>query len=286
MVMQFIAADSLLQNAGMVFDLAHHDQRRDLVHAVRFLIEIGLLRRMDGNERDFLDQTGSRDALYGINRPILAQMLNVARSPSAFEAAVTSSVEQGGWKEFTGEPVPVTDDERNRHFRIRLVRALLDDPIVYFADLSSAELDHLQNHRGRLLQQIQEATGLIPEIRREGIAMVDDAGDLTDVKLPDEGTDGHMTLLLAERIAETARNFPSQAIPLSVVEEHVRTLIQNHGARWRKVVREPGAEMRVANDILARLRSLRLLKITDDGIIPLPAIGRYGTSDGSDRPSQ
>jgi len=86
-IVEFVAADRELQTAGLVFDISSYDQRRDLVHAVRLLLDSGLLRRIHGDEQQFLNRTGVRDALYEINRPVLAVMLNVSRSPSALEAA-------------------------------------------------------------------------------------------------------------------------------------------------------------------------------------------------------
>src|SRR5262249_27451312 len=120
-----------------------------------------------------------------------------------------------------------------------------------------------------------DATGLVAEVRREGIAMVDDTGDLTDVKLPEEGTDGHLSLLLAQWLAECARNVPGKRVPFPLVEEHVGSLIQIYGSRWRKDVREPGAEVRLIEEALLRLRALRLIRISNDGVLPLAACARY-----------
>ena len=49
--------------------------------------------------------------------------------------------------------------------------------------------------------RITELTGLVAEVRAEGIAMVDPDDELTDVRMPEAGTDGHVTLLLAEHLA-------------------------------------------------------------------------------------
>jgi uncharacterized protein (TIGR02678 family) len=240
-----------LQAAGLVFDISNHDQRRDLIHVVRLLIEIGLLRRIAGDEQQFLNRTGASDALYEIHRPILAVM-NIGGAPARQTA-----------------PTAV---------RARLVRALLDDPVLYFEELTVEERSYLERHRTYLLQQIREATGLVPEIRREGIAMVDDAGSLTDLRLPEEGTDGHVALLLAAFLSEQLRNNRNVVVPFSAVEEHVRHLIQIHGSRWRKAVTGAGAETQLAEDTLWRLRALRLVRITANGLVPLPAIARYGVN--------
>src|SRR5262249_15415893 len=172
-----------------------------------------------------------------------------------------------------------SEAEGHRRIRCRLVRILLDEPVLYFSELSNEERAYLQRQRGYLLRQIREATGLVGEVRREGIAMVDDAGDLTDIKLPEEGTDGHVGLLLAAWLAEQLRTSPESAVPLSAVEQHLRDLIQIHCSRWRKAVHEPGAEARLAEDTLVRLRGLRLIQFTADGVVPLAALGRYASGE-------
>ena len=55
-----------------------------------------------------------------------------------------------------------------------------------------------------------------------------------------------------------------------------RSLIQIHGSRWRKEVREAGA---LTEDALLRLRGLRLIQFTDGGVVPLAACGRYAAGD-------
>jgi uncharacterized protein (TIGR02678 family) len=282
-IMGFVAADPALQEAGLVFDVSNQDQRRDLVHAVRLLLNMGLLRRVHGDEAQFLDRSGLPDALYNINRPILAVLINASRSPSAIEAA-NKTTRQAGVQRLSIEEIgagiireapPSNEEVRTRRVRARLVRALLDDPILYLQELSAEESDYLHQQRNYLLRQIQEATGLVPEVRLEGIAMVDDSGDLTDLRLPEEGTDSHLGLLLAEWLAEIARTRPGACVPISEIQQHVARFIQVHGARWRKAVREPGAEARVTEDTLLRLHGLRLVRITADGVIPLAASGRY-----------
>jgi uncharacterized protein (TIGR02678 family) len=205
-------------------------------------MDAGILRRLDGDERQFLDRSGASDALYEIHRPTLGAMLNLSRSPSAVESAA--------------------DLVEETEVRTRLIRALLDDPVVYFHDLTEREWNYLEEHRAYLLRQVSDATGMVAEIRREGIAMVDDAGGLTDVNLPEETKDGHIALMLVRWFAESARTYPGTAIPVSAIEEYVR----------RKA---PESETWLTQDAFLRLRGLRLIQSTDAGVVPLPACARY-----------
>jgi Protein of unknown function (DUF2398) len=209
-VHEFIAADPSLQAAGLAFDTAGYDQRRDLMHAIRLLSDCGLLREVDG----------ASDVLYEIHRSMLAVVSNASHGAPVIDADTT--------------------------IRARLVRALLDDPVLYFEDLSSEERQYFAAHGSYLLRQIHEATGLIPEIRREGIAMTDDAGDLADVQLFEEAG-------VLEWLARYARQYPGAAVPIDAIQQKTRQL----------------------DDTLLRLRGLRLIQVTTDGVVPLSAVGRY-----------
>jgi uncharacterized protein (TIGR02678 family) len=271
-VVGFAAADPALAAAGIVFTLASLDQRRDLVHATRLLLDLCVLVRVHGDEQQFLTDRG--DVLYNVNRPALAAVLNVKRGPSTvdgpdFETRLFAIV---------AEPLPATDDGRNRGLRSRLTRMLLDDPVVYYETLDSESLAYLNNQRAQIVRQIAEATGLIPEVRREGVAMVDDAGDATDIGLPEEGTEGHLALLLAEHLASHARREPGAAVLESALCRHTTRLAAEHQAHWRKSMSQPGAEVGATSATIDRLVALNLVRRTPGGVVPLPAIARYAVA--------
>ncbi len=268
-IIEYIASDPTFADAGCEFDLKSIDQRRDLVETIRSLIEFGVLQRIDGDEQQFLNQSG--DVLYNINRPVLAAMLNIRRSPSTISA---SNIEDR-LRAITEEFSPETDDGHNRRIRSLLVRRLLDDPVLYTSDLSDEERAYLTSQRAFLTKEIASASGLVPEIRKEGIAMTDVAADLTDLCLPEEGTDGHVALLLAEWLAAHAKVSPETAVSYASIHQHVAKLIQEHRSHWRKEVREPGAETILAEQTIERLVALRLARTSVDGVIPLPAIARF-----------
>lgn len=274
-VVALAAADPALAAAGVSFTLTGQDQRRDVVHVMRFLLDLRVLVRVHGDEQQYL--AGRGDVLYNVNRPALAAMLNVRRGPStidemALERRLDALVE---------EPMPDTDDGRNRRLRSRVTRRLLDDPVVYYDALGSDERAYLNSQRAFVIGQIEEATGLVAEIRREGIAMVDEPGDLSDLGLPEEGTEGHLTLLLAEHLAGCARRDGAMAVGQAALRQHVAELIARHRPYWRKDVGEPGAEIALTEQTIVRLEALRLVRRTDDGVVPLPALGRYALGPGA-----
>jgi uncharacterized protein (TIGR02678 family) len=109
--------------------------------------------------------------------------------------------------------------------------------------------------------------------------MVDPQAELTDLGLPEEGTDGHVALLLAEELARQAKQNPGIPIGFSYLHQTVASLIKEHRSHWRKDVREPGAEEALVAQTVQRLAALRLARITADGVEPLPAIARFALGD-------
>ena len=55
-----------------------------------------------------------------------------------------------------------------------------------------------------------------------------------------------------------------------------------HRTHWRKDVAEPGAELALTERTVTRLEALRLVRRTEDGVVPLPALGRYALGPGDD----
>ncbi|WP_448700288.1 DUF2398 family protein [Streptomyces avidinii] len=119
---------------------------------------------------------------------------------------------------------------RFRAMRRSLTRRLLDDPVLYYDELTDAELGYLTRQRGFLTARINELTGLVAEVRAEGIAMVDPEDDLTDVRMPESGTRGHVTLLLAEYLTAVG----GVVVPMTDLERRVVELAAEHSGFWSK----------------------------------------------------
>lgn len=272
-----VAADPELAEAGITFTLGGRDERRDLVAVIRLLLAWNVLRRVDGSERAYVEGTG--DALYTVDRASLAVFLAARTPPSVIAADVTRDVD-AQTAALVAEPIPATPDARNRATRHHLTRRLIDDAVTYHSDLTQAQRDYLLRQRHRIIASITQATGLLPELRAEGIAMVDERGDCTDVTMPDQGTDGHLTLLVAEHLADRLRQAVAAGddrvvVPLAELEARVAALAREHRSHWRADTREPGAEVGLVADALDRLTALGLVRRVGGGVAPLPAIARY-----------
>jgi len=257
------AAEPELAAAGFTLTLDSRADRADLVAVVRLLLGWGVLSRVAGDEDAYL--SAGADVLYDVRRPVLGVLLSGIRGPST----VTSETFDSRLAELTAEPVADSDELRNQVFRRRLTQRLLDDPVVYYDELNEDERGYLLSQRHAITRRIQEATGLIPEMRAEGIAMVDPADELTDVRMPEQRTDGHVTLLVAEYLARR-----DQATR-DALHAFVRQAATEHATYWRKGVTEPGAETELLAIALEKLAALRLVELDEDVVRSRPAIARF-----------
>ncbi|MGH3979209.1 MAG: TIGR02678 family protein [Pseudonocardiaceae bacterium] len=258
------AADPELVEAGVGFGLTHRDERTDLVAVVRMLLDLGVLARVAGDEDAFVKDTG--DALYDVQRRVLVTLLATRRGPSTITAAAFAD----RLRALTENVTPDTEDTRNQAMRHELTRRLLEEPVLYLDELDEAHAGYLTSQRAAITRRITELTGLVPEVRAEGIAMVDPTDDLTDVRMPEIGTDGHATLLLAEYLA--IRTGPA---PLDELHGAVRGFATEHRSYWRNAAAEPGAEVELTARALDRLEALRLIRRDPGGIVARPALARY-----------
>ncbi len=100
--------------------------------------------------------------------------------------------------------------------------------MLYFDDLSDDENAYLRSQRAAICRRITDLTGLVPEIREEGLAMVDFDDDLSDVRMPEKGTEGHVTLLIAEHLARSGE--------VSHTVDGLVSLVQSLAPRYRQVL--------------------------------------------------
>jgi len=257
------AVEPELAAAGFTLTLDSRADRSDLVAVVRLLLGWGVLSRIAGDEDAYL--SAGADVLYDVRRPVLGALLTGIRGPST----VMTETFSGRLAELTAEPVPESDDLRNQALRRRLTRRLLEDPVIYYGELDEDEHAYLVSQRHAIARRITDATGLVPEMRAEGIAMVDPEDELTDVRMPEQRTDGHVTLLVAEYLARRDH------LTLDDLGAFVRQAAAEHATYWRKGVTEPGAETELLAIALEKLSALRLIELDGHVVRSRPAISRF-----------
>lgn len=254
-------------------ELERHTERQGFVDAVRLLVEQGVLRLADGDDTEFVEGRG--DALYDVDGRRLAQILSLPVPPDL-----------QGPEDLDVDVYPHTEEGQNRRLRHRLMRRLVEEPVLYLDALDEAERSYLASQRHFLVSRAVAATGLDAEVRREGVALIDAPGRTTDVTFPGQGTVAHAALLLAERLAERARRSGAATgervtVPFAELHGVAGELLDRFGRYWSKAYRDdPAGPGRLLADALEKLEELALVARRPEGVEPLPAIARYRVHDG------
>jgi uncharacterized protein (TIGR02678 family) len=275
------AAEPELAARGFSFTLEVMHERHELVHVCRYLLTLGVLHRVAGDEDAYVRHGG--DALYDVHRRLLAGLLACTRGPSTFPEGSSPASLTERVAALTDEYVPESEEAQRTAIRHRLARRLLDDPVVYFDELPAEERDYATNQRGVMAARLCAASGLKPELRAEGMALVDADGELTDCALPAEGTLAHATLLVAEFLANAARSDPGRSVPGHEIAAFLRSAAERYGRYWRKAARDPGAENELCDAALAQLVALKLVGRCEEGWSALPALARFAVRDAEVR---
>lgn len=274
-------------------------ERRALVSAVQWMIELGLIRELHERVEQYaIDEAA--DAVLEVfpDRVALLPLPSLMRSESAGD---------------------VMDRSHRRGATRQWMRArLVEDPVLYRSDLDEDEWRELRRRLGQEADLLQEMFGLVLEARAEGVAAIDPRGDLSDRRFPTSGTIGHAALLLLERLTEPTPSaaeisppdvspavdtdgaasedraaseepvvFVGRVVSEDRVVEILTELASEHRSHWSKLADEPE---KLAGPTLELLVDHRLVDIGSDGVQVLPLAYRYtaveSTADGSDQPGQ
>ncbi|MEE8524308.1 MAG: TIGR02678 family protein [Thermoanaerobaculia bacterium] len=261
---QGLAADA---DGVAPLDLEQFSERQGFVDAVRFLVDLGILKLADGDDTAFVRGTG--DALYDVDSRRLTQMLSAAVPPSL----------AAGPEELAEDLYAPTEDGANRRIRHRLMRRLVEQPVLYVDELDEDERAYLNWQRSYLVRQVEEWTGLQVEVRREGLAAIDPHagrvdGSLSDVAFPGTSHAAHAALLIADELARRSRGGePGAAVPRSELLELAAELLRRHA--WRVAYREDPSGAELLDDALDVLARLALVRRRPEGVEPLAAVARY-----------
>jgi hypothetical protein len=112
--------------------------------------------------------------------------------------------------------------------------------------------------------------------------MTDREDRLTDLRMPEVGTDGHAALLIAEHLASAP---PGAAdVAFDQLEALVAGWAREYKPYWRASAREPGAAGGLVREAVAKLEALGLVRLAGGVVRARPAFRRF-RFDGPRRPA-
>ena len=250
---------------GLGFSTESYTARRAFVQAVQAVEDLGVLELAEGSEERFARGESGGDALYRIDRERLALLPTTPSPPSLL----------GSPAEMAADVYPDTEEGRIRRRRHRVMRALVEQPVVYAADLSDEECDYLTSQRARIERILRERIGLHLEVRAEGWVAVDEDGSLTDLRWPDYGTVEVAALRLCDELRARRSVHEIPAWPWEEVVAFVASLAQEYAGYWRQDASTEQGAAELAAQAVALLVALRLVARLDGGIAARPAVARF-----------
>lgn len=256
------------RSVDVMLDWRSRADRLALSDAIDFLAGVGVLELRSGAAGD-LDSDD--EAFYDVHRRRLALLLvDPVRCAEAREPADLEAGEQEG------------GDLVGRSRSRRLLRALVEDPVLYLGDLDEEDRAYFVKQRARLEAIAERLTGLAAERRREGTALVADGRELTDRPFPARGHVKQLALLL---VPELCARDTGDATTLSIEEQHAitRTLLRRHAEHWSSWdARDQAAVARACAAALDVLADLRLVhrEPASAGVRVLPLAHRYRAAVG------
>jgi uncharacterized protein (TIGR02678 family) len=183
-----VAADAN-RIGGLGFDPDVGADRRALVDAVSWLERRGALRLADGSSSAWSGDPRAGEALYDIARDVVLALFRPPRVlqhvdsvGALFERSITNS-----------------GNAERRAAAQAARRAVVQSPVVYFADVSADVVNHLRG--AALPADLHRLTGLRVERRAEGVLLVDTARFSAE-QFPGTGSVAQAAVLLAVEMAD------------------------------------------------------------------------------------
>jgi uncharacterized protein (TIGR02678 family) len=271
---QAITADT----PGLANFAPRRDERIALSDAVTYLIKVGILHVVEARGDYVADENAN--ALYDIDDRRLGHLISAPFPPSLATTTEHLLYESryGPWVLPQVPPFPdvpaASDDQVRLRARHRIMRILLDDPVLYLDQLSAAERSYLQQTIGGITNWVTEA-GMVLERRAEGWAAIDPDSIATAPRFP-EGNDIVSfagLLLLSAFQPETVPDGPVRH-PLHSAERVIAGRLRTNPT-WARAYQTPDGPGHLATAALALLSSFSLAAVDAAGFTLLPAAGRY-----------
>lgn len=263
------------------FDTSSRSERMAFVDVLRSMESFGVLKVIDGTTEAFVDSASAK-VLYQVDTTLLLRLLAVPVGPSQlavppeevalrFDELLAAVSRERRYYLSTGGPEEaptVSQTQRNLWLRHSIFRRLVDDPVLYFDDLTVEERAYLASPTGRrLLRRAAEQGGFVLEERAEGVLFVDVDAIATDLKFPDDAGNAKVAaLLLLDAMTGPTTIEQLQLSAARLLERF---------PRWAKNYRVDDGPRQLTEDALVVLTGFGLVRASAGLVRPLPAAARY-----------
>jgi uncharacterized protein (TIGR02678 family) len=262
------------------FNTSNRGERMAFVDVLRLLESYGAVEVVDGATESYVDSAQAK-VLYQVDATLVMRLLAapvgvsrlgvpLAQVPARFDELLVELTRERRYGP-AGEPgeVPVSDTQRNLWRRHSIFRRLVDDPVLYFDDLTAEERGYLASPTGRqLLRRAADQGGFLLEERADGVMLIDPDGVATDSRFPDDSSNAKVAaLMLLDGIG-------GETVTTEQLHRRAGELLARF-PRWAKGYRGDTGEAELVSDALAVLTGFGLVQVDGPLVRPRPAAARY-----------
>jgi uncharacterized protein (TIGR02678 family) len=268
------------------FDTTKQRERAAFVDALKLLARWGVVAFSSG-EIDAYVGSDRANAIVSASTSRLHHLLATTQAPSSSSAtdtcdAIDTLTREPRYGHAPSAAPDIDPEQRVRWVRHSLARSLLDDPVLYFDDLSDDRLAYISTPGGRRwLRDRALQAGFVLEERAEGMMAVDEDGLCSDIAFPAPGsTSKQVALLVIDCFVE--RDGPGRQLTERSMVELTAAVTRHLDAnpRWAMTYRDEGGARRLAAEAVDALEQLRLVRRTGERVRPRPALARYTAGRG------
>jgi len=284
-----ISEQSLIGVEGETgFDFRRPADRYSIQRALQYLEDLGGLRLVDGQTKEWVEQTNDADVLYEFTEVI--HSLVSALNPQLLTMAAAYLNDEGKTlrptllQDMIGNLFPVASTKP----LIRAWRTLLLGPALFRYDDAEAFVE-LVAHADEVANELLDTFGWLLDVKRDYACIVRASGMSTGpvTSLTPFGTSDQMALLMCtairEQVSGGAWPKPDSYGCLHVTTEDMNalfyTLRERYGENWGNEARSKSSRT-LLNDIYRKMRQVGLLRGPDGAgnVLILPTAARYSVT--------
>ena len=283
-----IQTQSIFEEGGEAkLDFRRPSDRYSIQRALQYLEDLGGLHLVDGQTREWVEQTADADVLYEFTDVIrsLVAAFNPQMVAAAF-ARIHDSMK-------TLQPTILPNGEDLPDL-MRAWRVLLLGPALFRYD-DPAAFDELLKHANAVANELLETFGWSLDIHRDYACIVRASGMTTGpvTSLTPFGTSDQMALLLCRAIRNQVESgmwpAPDSYGCIHVTTEDMAELFyavrEQYGENWGSEARSKSSRS-LLNEVYKKMRQVGLLRGPDEAgnVLVLPTAARYSAT--YDKPGQ
>ena len=250
-------------------DWTKQKNRRCLINVIKFAIDIGIIKRNDGDE-ELYSKDETRDVLYestGLSRYIVRRFSKNIEDSESYEDLLGD--------EFSGISRDLGTVRKNRVFR-----RLLLSPVVYNDENDNGDSDYIKSKRSFIRNTFEENLGWDIHIHKNGaLAALENSNEVKDI-FPNKKGESAAVLFINK---EVRRNINSGNLKKedndtvvmsnSEFDEFIIEVRRTHGHGFTKTLRDVSEQVFI-NIIRNFMKDFSMIREEKDFTILMPIIGK------------